>query len=169
MPAKKKLVRAARQPRKRKPISISPRHSSVQPGDDEEVQQVLSGETEPPTIPTVVTTGGTIGSTSTATTTTSSTATSASASLHKKRRGSGFISEEDEEKMIEWLQENRFIYDMKSKPYKDKSGKTTAWQEQADKLGFEGKLKFIFNCLFFVFILLKVLLQRNVRICFLFA
>ena len=57
--------------------------------------------------------------------------------------------------MIEWLQENRFIYDMKSKQYKDKSGKTTVWQEQADKLGFEGKLKFILNCLFFVFILLK--------------
>ena len=152
--------------RKRKPISISPRHSSVESGgDDEEVQQVLSGETEPPTIPAVVTTGGTTGSTSTATTTTgptstattttSPTATSASASLPKKRRGSGFISEEDEEKMIEWLQENRFIYDMKSKQYKDKSGKTTAWQEQADKLGFEGKLKFILNCLFFVFILLK--------------
>ena len=57
--------------------------------------------------------------------------------------------------MIEWLQENRFIYDMKSKQYKDKSGKTTAWQEQADTLGFEGKLKFILNCLFFLFILLK--------------
>ena len=167
MPAKKKLVRAARQPRKRKPISISPRHSSVQSGgDDEEVQQVLSGETEPPTIPAVVTTGGTTGSTSTATTTTgpTSTATTTTSSTAillplllcpRYVGGSGFISEEDEEKMIEWLQENRFIYDMKSKQYKDKSGKTTAWQEQADTLGFEGKLKFILNCLFFLFILLK--------------
>ena len=81
----------------------------------EEVQPVHSGETESVTIPTVVTTGGT---TSTATTTTptasTSTATSASAFLPKKPRSSSLISEEDAEKMIEWLQENRFIYDMKS-------------------------------------------------------
>ena len=157
VPAMKK---AARQPRKRKPISISPMHSSAEESGDgeplEEVQQVHSGETEPVTIPAVVTTGGTTGPTSTATTTTptasTSTATSASASLPKKPRSSGFLSEEDEDKMIEWLQENRFIYDMKSKQYKDKSGKTTAWQAQADNLGFEGKLKFILNCLLFVFI-----------------
>jgi hypothetical protein len=124
MPAKKKLVRAARQPRKRKPISISPIHSFVESGgDDEEVQQVLSGETEPPTIPAVVTTGGTTGSTSTATTTTgptstastttSSTATSASASLPKKRRGSGFISEAELTDREKWILDNlKFL-----KPY----------------------------------------------------
>ena len=163
MPAKKKPVPAMKKPRKRKPVHISPMamHSSAESGDGEpveEVQQVHSGETEPVTIPAVVTTGGTTGPTSTATTTTptasTSTATSASASLPKKPRSSGFLSEEDEDKMIEWLRENRFIYDMKSKQYKDKSGKTTAWQAQpqADNLGFEGKLKFILNCLLFVFI-----------------
>lgn len=84
-----------------------------------------------------------------------STATSASASLPKKPQSSGFISEEDEDKIIEWLQENRFIYDMKSKQCKDKLEKTTAWQAQANNSGFEGKLKFLLNCLLFVFILLQ--------------
>ena len=84
-------------------------HSSAEEsgGDGEpveEVHQVHSGETEPITIPAVVTTGGTPGPTTTATTTTptapTSTATSASASLPKKHRCSGFISGEDEDKMI---------------------------------------------------------------------
>lgn len=158
VPTKKK---DARQPRKGKPISISPMHSSVEKsgGDGEpveEVQQVHSGETEPVTISAVVTTGGTTGPTSTATTTTPtaspSTATSASASLHKKPRSSGFIYKEDEDKMIEWFQENRYIYAMNSKQYKENSGKTTAWQAQTDNLGFEGNLKFILICLLFVFI-----------------
>ena len=171
MPAKKKPVKAATQPRKRKAITISPMHSSAEEsgGDGEpveEVQQVHSDEPEPVIIPAVVTTGGTTGPTSTAMTPThtasTSTATSASASLPKKTRSSGFISEEDEEQMIEWLQENRFIYDMKSKQYKDKSGKTTAWQEQANNLGCEGKLKFILNCLLFVLILQSHCLQRPV-------
>ena len=108
-----------------------------------EVQQVPIEETEP--IPGMVTTAG-----PTAMTTTIPTASTSTATLSKKTRRSGFISEEDEEN-IEWLNENRFIYDMKSKQYKDKAGKTTAWQAQADHLGFEGKLKCILNSLRFLF------------------
>ncbi|CAG2230585.1 unnamed protein product [Mytilus edulis] len=164
MRAKKKpapaMKKTTRQPRKRKTIPISPMHSSAEEyaGDSdpvEEIQQVHSCETEPVAITAMVITGGTTGPTSTATTTPTasiSTATSASASLSKKSRSSGFLSEEDEDKMIEWLQENRFIYDMKSKIYKDKSSKTTAWQTQAENLGFEGTLNFILNCLLLMFI-----------------
>ncbi|CAG2211711.1 unnamed protein product [Mytilus edulis] len=120
MRAKKKpapaMKKTTRQPRKRKTIPISPMHSSAEEyeGDSdpvEEVQQVHSSETEPVAIPAMV--------------------------ITEKPRSSGFHSEEDEDKMIEWLQENRFIYDMESKIYKDKSSKTTAWQTQAENLGFE--------------------------------
>ncbi|CAC5401654.1 unnamed protein product [Mytilus coruscus] len=120
MHAKKKPVPAkktVRQPRKGKPISISPMHSSAEESDGdgepvEEVQQVHSGETEPVTIP----------------------ASQLPLPLLLCQRN----IEGDEDKMIELLQENRFIYDLKSKQYKDKSAKTTAWQAQADNLGFEG-------------------------------
>ena len=56
----------------------------------------------------------------------------------QKQKQSGMLSDEDEESMVEFLQANTFLHNMKSKDYKDKVLRVQVWQTQAHKMGLDG-------------------------------
>ena len=55
----------------------------------------------------------------------------------QKQKQSSMLSDEDEESMLEFLQANTFMYNMKSNDYKDNVLRAQVWQTQADKMGLD--------------------------------
>ena len=45
------------------------------------------------------------------------------------------LSEEHEKRMVEWLQENDFVWDLKQTKYRNKDLKESRWKDLADELG----------------------------------
>lgn len=59
----------------------------------------------------------------------------------RKSRASQFrlSGEGEESKVLEWVEENRCLWDSKNKDYKNRLRKDRLWQEKAEELGYSGK------------------------------
>ena len=61
----------------------------------------------------------------------------------KKPRGAFKLKDQEEEAMvIEWIQENRLLWDQKDQSFKNKNQKDRLWAEKAQELGYEGEFSF---------------------------
>ena len=67
------------------------------------------------------------------------------------------LSDEDEESMLEFLQANTFLYNMKSKDYKDNVLlRAHVWQTQADEMGLDGNFFFQLSLMYNYVIIIHV-------------
>jgi len=61
----------------------------------------------------------------------------------EKPRGAFKLKDQEEEAMvIEWVQENRLLWDQKDQNFKNKNKKDRLWAEKAQELGYEGEISF---------------------------